>query len=305
MKRATYVKFGLSLILATIISLLKIEAASAQLSISAYPLSVRGKLDPGQSMQANVTVTNPNDFDIRVRPEKENLSGGAEGVIQLQGEKDIPWGIASWIKFDDSNDFLLKPKEHRKVFFTIDVPANAEPGGHYGAVLFRALSATAEENEQSGVEVSGRVGSVLLFEISGNVINDATVSEIIAPKFIGHGPLKISFKFKNGGNSYFSPEGEVVYSNFWNKSYDAWRPRVVFPGFERTFDSAWNRKFLFGPVKITINSRVQENGLIIPAKSIIIWAFPWQEALIILAAILILLFGIKYFKKKFKIVRVE
>lgn len=313
--RSAKFTFGIALLLAGIISVFQIEAASAQLSISNYPLSVKGKIAPGETFEGAVNILNSSETEsVKIRPEKENLMGGTEGVVELLGEKDTGWGISSWIKFESDEEFLLAPKEQRQVKFKIEVPATAQPGGHFGAVLFRALAPDGSTENASGVNISGRVGTVLLFEVTGDVKKGAQVSEISAPKFLDRGPLHISLKLKNDGNSYFTPSGRITFKNLWRseevefynpgmKLTDLNKPGVVFPGFDRTYESAWNKKYLIGPVFITANIAMEEGGPAIAPKTIIIWAFPWQEASIILAVLIILILGIRQFKKKFKIVR--
>jgi hypothetical protein len=43
--------------------------------------------------------------------------------------------IANWIT-TDTNSFTIPSEGSQNVNFTINIPANATPGGHYGAVLF-------------------------------------------------------------------------------------------------------------------------------------------------------------------------
>ncbi len=308
---------GIALLFAGIISLVHIEAASAQLSISTYPLSVKGKVDPGQTFEGAVTIINSSDSEeVRIRPEKENLMGGSEGVVELLGEVDTGWGLSSWIKFENNEEFVLRPKESKLINYSIEVPENAQPGGHFGAVLFRALPAKPSTDVESGVSISGRVGTVLLFEVSGDIIKGAEITSINAPRFLSRGPVDISFKIKNEGNSYFTPTGNITFSNLWRKDTvefynpgkketDLNKPGVVFPGYDRTYASRWDKKYLFGPVKITADVSMEEGGPGIGSKSIIIWIFPWQEGIIVLGIILVLWISAKLFRKKFKIVKIE
>jgi hypothetical protein len=314
--RSAKLTIGIALLLVGILSLVKIEAAFAQLSISTYPLSIKGQIDPGQTIEGTVNIINSSENEpVKIRLEKENLMGGAEGVVELLGEVDTGWGISSWVKFDDDSEFILAPKERRAVSFKIEAPLNAQPGGHFGAILFRALPVDKSVGEQSGVNISGRVGSVLLFEVTGDVKKEAYISSINAPKFLNHGPLDISFKIKNDGNSYFTPTGQVEYKNLWMKTSEEFynpgkketdlnKPGVVFPGYDRTYNSNWNKKYFFGPVKITVNAQMEEGGAEIAPMSIIIWAFPLNEALILFGILLVLWIAIKIFRSKFKIVKV-
>lgn len=275
------------------------EKAMAQVSLSLYPTSVRLNLNPGESWSGKVTIINPNNFPLQVNPEKENLGGGAEGAVELLGEK-IDYGLASWMKYEEKQ-ISLKPEERRDFSFSINVPQNAQPGGHYAAILFRGLN--EGQNQGSGVGISGRVGSVVLVEVSGNIVKKGKIENIIAPKFIGHGPLEIGFKIKNTGNTHFNPEGKIIVSGLFQKKELNWDSRIVFPGYDRTFKASWDKKYFFGPLSVKILLQIPGGGNL-TADSIIIWAFPWQETLIILVVLIILILAFRFLKKRFKIVKV-
>ncbi|MBU0545646.1 DUF916 domain-containing protein [Patescibacteria group bacterium] len=293
------------ILLAGIAGLHTTEAVNAQLSISVFPTIFRGNLDPGKTWEGAVTVVNPNDFPIIAVLEKENLAGGAEGEVRLLGEEATEYGLAAWTSFvNEPEEIPLAPQERKTVNFKISIPENAEPGGHYGSVLFRAKPVESASANDSGVAIAGRVGSVLLFEISGDVKKSGEISEINAPKFLSHGPIDLSFKIQNDGNTFFLPEGRAEFRNLQRTQEGVWEPRVVFPGYNRTFKTAWSDKYFIGPVKVKISANMQ-NGPALQEKTFIIWVFPWQEALTIIGLVLFVLLGWKTFKKKFKIVRIN
>lgn len=270
----------------------------AQVSLSLYPTSIRLSLNPGETWEGSVTVINPNNFTLKVNPEKENLGGGAEGAIELLGE-NISYGLASWINYDETQ-ISLNPEERKELSFKIIVPENAQPGGHYAAILFRGLSPS--ETQGSGVGISGRVGSVVLVEVSGETSKTGFIEEVMAKKFISRGPLKIDFKVKNTGNTHFSPDGKITVSGLFQNKELTWEPRVVFPGYDRTFKAIWDNRYFFGPLTVKIMAQIPDGEALI-VDSFTVWAFPWQEALIIIVVLGVLVLLFRFFKKRFKIVR--
>lgn len=292
------VQIGL-LILCFSLFLIPFKYTKADIGITIYPLSYKLVLSPGQEWEGMTTVVNPNDFVLKVKVEKENIIGGAEGNVSLTAEDIGQYGLMNWISYD-IDEFELQPKERKEVYYKIKIPENAPPGGHYAAILFKGLPT----GELSGIGVSGRVGTVILVEVTGDVVKSAKITSISAPKFIDHGPLEVNFKVFNEGNSYISPEGKVIISGLFQKKELNIDSRVVFPGFERTFNAKWGRKYLFGPLTITVNAFIPNGPAIEPTK-ITIWAFPYQEAIIVFLIIVLIVWGIKTFKKKFKIVKVE
>jgi len=276
-----------------------VPLAHADIGITIYPLNYKLVLNPGQEWEGITTVVNPNDFPLTVKPEKENIIGGAEGNISLTTEEMSQYGLMNWISFDEQ-EFTLEPKASKEFHYKIKIPDNAPPGGHYAAVLFRGIP----PEEMTGIGVSGRTGTVILVEVTGDVVKKAEITSLDAPTFIAHGPLDIHFKVKNDGNTYLFPEGKVVVSGWFQKTELTWQQKVVFPGFERTYDVSWNKKYLFGPLTITVNAFIPDGPAIEPVK-ITTWAFPYQEAIIILLIIILIIWGVKTFKRKFKIVKVE
>lgn len=279
---------------------LHLKTAQADIGITVYPLSYKLVLSPGQNWEGLTTVVNPNDFPLKVKVEKENIIGGAEGSVSLTPEELSQYGLTNWITFN-TEEFILQPQERREFRYQVKIPDNAPPGGHYAAILFKG--STVEE-QASGIGVSGRTGTVILVEVTGDVVKKAEISFVFVPKFISHGPLAIDFKIKNEGNSYIFPEGKVLVSGLFQKKELSWEPRIVFPGFERTFSVRWDRTYLFGPLTITINALIPNGPALEPVK-LTIWAFPYQQAIIILLILILIIWGWKTFKKKFKLVKVE
>lgn len=277
------------------------QSVWAATGITLYPTSFKLSLKPGETYKGEVTAVNPNKFDINVLPEKEILAGGPEGAIKLTGEEQNQFGFLSWIYFNPEQK-LVKAGERYPMPFEIKVPENAQPGDHYAAVLFKALP--IQKDQISGIGTSGRVGTVILVNVAGDVKKTGVIEEIIAPKFIGHGPLKIAVKINNTGNTFFNPEGRVIIKGLFQKTEKSWEPKLVFPDYARNFDVTWNQRYLFGLFKVTVDANVP-GGETLPSQTVYVWAFPWQEALVIFTMLFTLSFIIKKFKSKFKLVRID
>ena len=275
--------------------------ALAQVSITVYPTSFRLSLNPGDFWESEVTVVNPNNFPLLVRPEKENFGTGDEGSIKLLGVENGEYGLISWIKIDQT-DIVLAPKDRHTWKFSIKVPLQAQPGGHYAAVLFRGLEAEQQTMAGSGIGISGRVGALVLVEVSGDLKQGGAIEDLVAPKFISHGPLPVSFKINNTGNSHFNPGGKVIFTGWFQNNEADIEPKTIFGGYSRSFEARWEKRYLFGPISVRVLAKIP-NGPELAAKSITIWAFPWQEFSALLIVLFFSLFGTKWLKRKFKIIR--
>ena len=273
----------------------------AQVGISLFPIKFDVTIAPGQTYSDTITVINPNGFPIGVQPQVENIAGGNQGSISLE-DTDIPHGLSSWISIDKT-PFTLAANEQKKVSFSITVPANGQPGGNYGAILFEGVSTGT--STPSGVGISGRVGSVLLVNVPGAADATGKIDSFTGPSsYTSRGPLNFSFTVEDNGNTYFTPQGQVTLSGlFFPKTTLPFTAGVIFPGYNRAFTSAWQGIYAFGPMTATLSLNIPDSGT--QTKVINFFMFPWQEALGIIVLLLVLFFLFKFTKKHFKIVRVK
>jgi hypothetical protein len=199
--------------------------------------------------------------------------------------------------------FTLAPNQQLQVPFTITVPANGEPGGHYGAILFRGLQASSTG---SGVGISGRVGTVILLNVPGASYATGNIASFAGPAaYVSHGPFSFSFTVNNTGNTHFTPQGQVTITGpLFGKTVLPFTPGIVFPGFDRTFTATWPGYYAFGPLTATVALTIPGNTSTV-METITFFAFPWQETLIVLVVLIVLYLIFRGWKKNFKIVRVK
>ncbi|HUC01598.1 MAG TPA: DUF916 domain-containing protein [Candidatus Paceibacterota bacterium] len=279
------------------------STSHAQVGISLFPIKFDVTVAPGQTYSDTVTVINPNDFPIGVQPEVENIAGGNQGSIDLT-DTDIPHGLSAWISLNMS-EFTLAPQEQLQVPFTITVPANGEPGGHYGAILFRGLSATSTASS-SGVGISGRVGTVILLNVPGDSYATGDIASFAGPaSYVSHGPFNFSFTVNNTGNTHFTPQGQITLSGpLFGSTAIPFTPGIVFPGYDRTFTASWPGRYAFGPMTATLSLTIPDDTSTI-TQTITFFAFPWQETLVIVVVLIVLYIIFRTWRKNFKIVRVK
>jgi hypothetical protein len=275
--------------------------ANAQVGISLYPIKFDVTIAPGQSYSDTVTVINPNSFPIGVQPQVQNIAGGNQGSIALENT-DVPHGLSSWITIDKT-PFTLAANEQKQVPFTITVPANGQPGGNYGAILFEGLSSGTSTG--SSVGVSGRVGSVVLVNVPGAADATGKIDTFTGPSgYVSRGPLNFSFTVEDNGNTYFTPTGQITLSGpLLPKTTLPFTPGIIFPGYNRIYSAAWQGLYAFGPMTATLSLTIPDSGTL--TKTIVFFMFPWQEAVGIIILVIVVFFLVRVIKKNFKIVRVK
>ena len=82
--------------------------------------------------------------------------------------------LSSWITID-TDSFIIGPGESKTVNFTINIPADATPGGHYGAVFFKNNNSETSTSGNIGINVD--YGILILLDVDGEKITDGQVWE--------------------------------------------------------------------------------------------------------------------------------
>ena len=207
--------------------------------------------NPGGHLNEDIRVRNESDSPITYTVLLEDFTtAGEEGQVVLEeGENVNSYSLANWMELS-SKEITLQPKEERRFPFIINIPKDAEPGGHYASVLF----VTAGGKVEGGASVSNRVGSLVLLRVSGNVTEEASLESFSAPKFSQNGPIDLDLRVRNNGNTHISPKGTIVITNIFGKKVDELplSGRNVLPGSTRKMTTSWDKKNMLGSYTATL-----------------------------------------------------
>ncbi len=316
--------FG-SLILASIALIAigqPVSAATTQ-GITVSPPTYELSANPGDTLSNTIRVTNESDAAVTLTASAQDFTvAGTEGSVKVADDAKTN-AFASWFSFT-TTQIPLAAKSSALVPFTIRVPKNAEPGGHFATVLFNPV--VAASSNSTGASVIQRVGSLILMKVSGAVTEAGSIKSFRTKNFIGdwqtvtgsdgktkiyvasgedlnnekpksyfnQGPIAFDLVFKNSGNVHFKPAGTVTIYDIFGRKVDqvALDPRNVFPGGERRISVIWPTKSLWGGYyRAQVAAVYGSQNKILTAETVF-WAFPlW--VLIMAIVILVLLFVLR------------
>ncbi len=322
--------FGLTLLVSTLFPITIKAQQSTKLSVS--PVTFELNANPGDKLTNQIKVSNLSDSELLLETKIENIAGtGDRGQVQLTAD-DTTYSLSQWVGVDTTK-FKLAPKEVRNLTFTIQVPANAEPGGHYGSLL---VGTTASATSGStGVGVGQKIGTLLLVKVSGQS-NESAMIKSIAPKpysgewdekltadgktkilipktdnipnvpaqkYFDHGPIAFDLKFNNLGNVHIKPSGFVTI-------YDVFRRKVaelpidqrnVFPGSDRHIAVIWPKTKLWGGYYSAEATAIYGSANQLMTNSITFWVFPKTIAIAIAIVLITLVIIRKRLTRAIKI----
>lgn len=215
--------------------------------ITLTPSSTTLKLDAGTEHQGVMQVRNDGDvaygFSVYTRP---------YGVQNEQYEPDFTnqasnTNVYKWVQFDQAK-YTIQPGATVDVRYTIRVPSDAAPGGHYG-VLF---AETSERGLQStGVARKKRVGNLLYVTVNGEYKTNGTFKEFILPFWQTQAPIVSSARVENTGNVDFRAKVSTVAKDLFGQTkYKYTGDPIILPATTRLIEMKWEAAPNFGIFKV-------------------------------------------------------
>ncbi len=263
-----------------------------KLELTAKPGEVIQDVIRFQNQSDNETTFSVGMSDFIVR----NMDGTPEFV---DPETAGDWALSQWLTFNP--DTLTIPAgEQGSVSIVISVPEDALPGGRYASIFFTSPGAIEEGQTVTGI--AAEIRNLVLLRVEGPITEEAIVRRLEAPRFSEHGPIDFTSEIANLGDYHIRPLGTIEIKNVLGKTVTnlELEERNIFPGASQEYKNIWDKKWLFGRYKATLNLVYGEQNLPLSA-TIFFWAWPWKITLaaigvIILIIILILL--VKFLKKR-------
>ena len=278
-------------ILATTSGGLRVKAADSGRGFTITPPVFELKANPGDKLSEVVSVFNNGAEDLFIASSIENLKPmGEHGQVQVIG--DSTEGLASlkdWIKITAGN-FDLKKGTTKNVSFDINVPGNAEPGGHFVTILFGTTTSNAGSG--TGSQFSQKIGTLVLLTIAGQAKESAIVTKFSPVKklFLKNQTVDFNLKIQNQGNVYVRPRGFLVITNIFGQKVAQIETdgKNILPSATREIPLEFKSKHLFGPHTATLVLVYGNSNQNLNATSGFL-VIPWLSTLIVVVLLILII----------------
>ncbi|MFA6604267.1 MAG: hypothetical protein WCT10_05560 [Patescibacteria group bacterium] len=291
-------------------------------AITISPIFVDYSLDPGDTVMDVLKAYNENPFPITLYPVVDNFtSGDEEGSPVFYDADEDPYGtaLATWVKMDSTEPFTLQPGDRVNLPFSINVPVNAQPGGHFGAII---LSTQPPEISGEGVGVAAQIGMLIFVDVSGEAKETASIAEFgfKNPRvWYNYLPVNFFLRFENSGNTHLRPTGNLFIKDMFGRQVASIPVnsdfRSVLPSSIRKFEFGWRRaagdsgssellkewnNFAFGKYEaMLVLNYGKQNKIVTDTREFYVW--PWRILCIaggiILLLILLFIGAMKLYKR--------
>jgi hypothetical protein len=271
--------------------------ASATTGLKIQPVKIDQTLSPGNSTSGTITLTNVSDTPVNVAVTTQDFVplAGAD-TIQFVGRAPGVTSVRDWIAVGGGNSFTLALNETKEIPYTITAPADAEPGSHFGVVLFNATTKSAGQSLNIGTQV----GMLVLVTVPGNHLESGTILSFTTQPFMQSGPVAFTIQFQNTGTVYFEPQGTIdIYDMLGHKVGSVpIQGEVVLPTSIRKMEFDWDESgFLFGHYR-AVATILDGNGNTLTTAETTFWVLPVWYIVAFLVLLVLLFFLIRFIRRR-------
>lgn len=241
------VAFGLSFLFA--------HAASA---VTVGPVRLEYSVNPGEVVTGDILLLNesntPQSFYSSFDRFTENDNGEKIFI------KDV-LGFSSWFEIPES--VSLSAGEQQHIPFTLRVPSDAPPGGHFAVMWW----GTGNPNAKEGLSIVTRAGILVYLRVAGDIQENASLSNFSSSKKIAFSdPITFIAAVKNSGNVAITPKGKIAIQNIFGveKASIPFNPNgaIVLPGNTKRIESSWSfGSWMWGVYKASAQVNYGESDL--------------------------------------------
>ena len=292
----------LALALGTLGALINGTPAQA-LTIS--PPSIEFSVQPGNQAEFVIKLYNEGETKQELFLDTTTFTSGQDEGIPVYDFSVPKEDIATWVNLDPA-PIVLEPQGRKEVTITVNVPADAAPGGHYGIVAFSSKPPSSGTDKPQ-VAITQGIGTLLLVRIEGEIVESATISAFSTIAKTNRLPVQFSTTYQNTGNIHLKPSGAITITSM-TKKVVATIPvnatkRSTLPKSSRSYDATWekgtvkamatnswakfweeysNERANFGLGKYTATLALtagQSNGVVTNATTTF-WVLPWHVVLV-------------------------
>lgn len=298
-------------------------------AVSISPPVIDIASDPGTRIERSITIDNETDkertYSIGVMNFEMTGEEGYQKFLPVEIDKNID--LSGWIKYDEDR-ITVSPKSAKKFMFTIDIPSDADPGGHYASIYFSTGATSSDGSKDSAIGVQAQINSLILLQVSGDVKEIAQIENFNLEDegaLLYHLPARFIYRVNNQGNVHIRPKGNIEIKNIFGKRtvlLDA-NPKNnrILPRNIRKIESQWGSD-LENPSSGAIERFIEEtkydfrnfalgrytarldvvygngNGNLL-SKEITFWIIPWKAILVSILFILTVLVSLIILIKKY------
>lgn len=276
---------------------------------------------PGDVIRDVLHVYNEDPYPVTLKPGLLNFTFSPEdeliGSPEFYPADEVRNGheLADWITIEDDKAFTISSGERVNIPFTITIPKEAQPGGHFGAIHVGTLQ---EERNEDGpqIGVKSSTSALIFIRVNGDIRDELAVDSFFSDRSLyTHLPADFTIRLSNGGTTHLIPVGNIFITDAFGRQVaslevNGREKRRVLPGGIRRFEETWShrrlpasasefvkewRNFAFGRYTATlvVNYGVGSAQKFVSSTTTF-WVIPWMVLASAIAVALFLVLAIRW-----------
>ena len=234
---------SVAIVLALFVASCSFVFAQEGSGIGIKPATIEEAMEPGESRNFTMEVTNLSDTTQTYYVFSRDISGVQSGGVPTyadEGAEKTGYELTEWLDLD-IEEITLDAGKESNIEISIDVPEFATPGSHFGAVF---VSLTPPKLRKTGASVGYQVANIISIRVAGDAVVNAQIRQFSTGNYI-YGSSNVDFqaKIENKGTVLVRPVGPLEVHNMFGKRVAVLTfndsKAAVFPGVTRPFDITW------------------------------------------------------------------
>lgn len=193
-----------------------VARAQPAFDVKVYPSKLEISGPPGSTQQFDINVDNRGaDQLFRVYFNDYLIRPNNDFVFQPPGH--YSYSCAKWLS-TDSPQLAAPSGAIVTKRFTMTIPPNAEPGGHYSVIFFERVMPAGSPP----VKAQPRIGALVMVTVPGQIVRSGKIKSVSVSSgwfwptkkipLLGKRVIKCRVVFENTGNVHLTIRGSIVYT---------------------------------------------------------------------------------------------
>jgi len=275
----------------------QLSLAQGSITLSVSPTLFDMTASPTQEWTSNVRVINANEVPLQIYTDVVNFSPSGEGgqgsLAPVLAEESDGATLAEWITIDEA-ERLIPAEQTVSIPFTINVPEDAPPGGHFAAILIGTRSFDGAGGAAQ-VETSQVVTALVFLRVAGDIDEAGQIRDFTTSRLISEAPaMDFSIRFENTGNVHLQPQGNITITNMWGRERGVLPINQnsqfgnVLPDSIRKYTFNWTGDWSFadiGRYKAVATLAYGDQARKFTDRTTTFWVIPWRALLLVLVIV--------------------
>jgi hypothetical protein len=217
--------------------------ASKAYALTITPIRYEISGDPGQTLTQKMGLVNESNKTQTFYASFANFE--AQGDTGSPSFVDAKEGLGTWMTTEQAS-VTLAPGAQKEISFSIKIPKDAEPGGHFAAIFWGTSPGGGSPGQ---VSIGTKTGLLVLLSVNGDVKEQAGLVDFQLHNnkhFYKMLPVGFQYRFSNQGSDRVKPKGDIVIRSIFGwvakkinaNPYDG----NVLPGTTRKFSPEWSKR---------------------------------------------------------------